>query len=102
MLTHHGPLAHARNVAATQNLRPDARAQVAMPLFHVGGTSHTLVARSSGAPVFLMRLPDPLAAVHRGRATRAAAQPHRQDPEARAAQALLGGARQAGGVMPAG
>lgn len=63
MLTHHGMLAHARNVAATQNLGPDARVQVAMPLFHVGGTSYTLVAWAAGAPIFMMRLPDPLAAL---------------------------------------
>jgi len=57
MLTHHGMLAHARNVAATQNLGPGARVQVAMPLFHVGGTSYTPVAWAAGAPIFLMRLP---------------------------------------------
>lgn len=51
MLTHHGMLAHARNVAATQNLGPDARVQVAMPLFQVGGTSYTRVAWSAGAPI---------------------------------------------------
>jgi acyl-coenzyme A synthetase/AMP-(fatty) acid ligase len=44
MLTHRGMLAHARNVSASQDLGTDARVQVAMPLFHVGGTSYALMA----------------------------------------------------------
>ena len=63
MLTHRGMLAHARNVSATQGLGPDARVQVAMPLFHVGGTSYALIAISAGACIFMMRLPDPAAAL---------------------------------------
>ena len=63
MLTHHGMLAHARNVAATQSLDGTSRVQVAMPLFHVGGTSYSLVAWSAGAPIHMMRLPDPAAAL---------------------------------------
>ena len=63
MLTHHGMLAHARNVAATQTLGADSRVQVAMPLFHVGGTSYSFVAWAGGAPIFMMRLPDPLGAL---------------------------------------
>ena len=63
MLTHNGMLAHARNVAATQDMGADSRVQVAMPLFHVGGTSYSLVASSAGAPIHLMRLPDPAAAL---------------------------------------
>ena len=63
MLTHHGMLAHARNVAATQQLDAGSRVQVAMPLFHVGGTSYSLVAWAGGAPIFMMRLPDPLGAL---------------------------------------
>ena len=63
MLTHHGMLAHARNVAATQALGASARVQVAMPLFHVGGTSYSLVAWAGGAPIFMMRQPDPLGAL---------------------------------------
>ena len=43
MLTHHGMLAHARNVAATQTLGADSRVQVAMPLFHVGGDRKSVV-----------------------------------------------------------
>ena len=63
MLTHRGMLAHSRNVAANQRLGADARAQIAMPLFHVGGTSYALVAISAGAHIFMMRTPDPAAAL---------------------------------------
>ena len=63
MLTHHGMLAHARNVALTQQMDGHSRVQVAMPLFHVGGTSYSLVAWSAGAPIHMMRLPDPAAAL---------------------------------------
>ena len=63
MLTHHGMLAHARNVAATQAMTADSRVQVAMPLFHVGGTSYSLVAWSAGAPIHMMRTPDPAGAL---------------------------------------
>ena len=63
MLTHRGMLAHARNVSATQDFGPDARVQVAMPLFHVGGTSYALIAVNAGARIFMMRQPDPAAAL---------------------------------------
>jgi acyl-CoA synthetase (AMP-forming)/AMP-acid ligase II len=63
MLTHRGMLAHSRNVSANQNFRADSRAQIAMPLFHVGGTSYALLAISSGARIFMMRTPDPAAAI---------------------------------------
>ena len=63
MLTHRGMLAHSRNVAAKQDFGPDSRVQVAMPLFHVGGTSYSLMAISLGAPIFIMRMPDPAAAL---------------------------------------
>jgi acyl-CoA synthetase (AMP-forming)/AMP-acid ligase II len=63
MLTHRGMLAHSRNVAALQALGPDARVQVAMPLFHVGGTSYSLIAISAGARIYMMRTPDPAAAL---------------------------------------
>jgi acyl-CoA synthetase (AMP-forming)/AMP-acid ligase II len=61
MLTHRGMLAHARNVAVDQDMGPDARVQVAMPLYHVGGTSYSLVAISQGARIAMLRLPDPAA-----------------------------------------
>jgi acyl-CoA synthetase (AMP-forming)/AMP-acid ligase II len=63
MLTHHGMLAHARNVAATQTMAAASLAQVAMPLFHVGGTSYSLVAWSAGAPIYMLRTPDPAGAL---------------------------------------
>ena len=63
MLSHKGMLAHARNVAAAQGMGADSRVQVAMPLFHVGGTSYSLVAWSAGAPIHMMRIPDPSAAL---------------------------------------
>jgi acyl-CoA synthetase (AMP-forming)/AMP-acid ligase II len=59
MLTHRGMLAHARNVALDQDMGPDAKVQVSMPLFHVGGTSDALVAISEGARIAMLRLPDP-------------------------------------------
>jgi acyl-CoA synthetase (AMP-forming)/AMP-acid ligase II len=63
MLTHRGMLAHARNVAADFDLGPNSRVQIAMPLFHVGGTSYALVAFSAGARMLMMRVPDPAAAL---------------------------------------
>lgn len=63
MLTHGGMLAHSRNVATMQAMDGNSRVQVAMPLFHVGGTSYALVAWAGGAPIFLMRTPDPAAAL---------------------------------------
>jgi len=63
MLTHRSMLAHSRNAAAGQDFGPDSRVQVAMPLFHVGGTSYSLIAISLGARIFLMRMPDPAAAL---------------------------------------
>jgi acyl-CoA synthetase (AMP-forming)/AMP-acid ligase II len=61
MLTHAGMLAHATNVTADFDLSADAIVQVAMPLFHVGGTSYALLAVSCGARMEIMRLPDPVA-----------------------------------------
>jgi acyl-CoA synthetase (AMP-forming)/AMP-acid ligase II len=63
MLTHRGTLAHARNVATTQTLKVESRVQVGMPLFHVGGTGYAFLALAGGAPIFLMRQPDPLGAL---------------------------------------
>ena len=63
MLTHRSMLAHSRNAAAGQDFSPASRVQVAMPLFHVGGTSYSLIAISLGARIFLMRMPDPAAAL---------------------------------------
>ncbi|MDM0014701.1 long-chain-fatty-acid--CoA ligase [Variovorax sp. J22P168] len=63
MLTHRGMLAHARNSVADVPIDEGARMQVAMPLFHVGGTSYALVGVSVGARLFMMRTPDPVAAL---------------------------------------
>jgi acyl-CoA synthetase (AMP-forming)/AMP-acid ligase II len=61
MLTHRGMTAHARNVAADFEIDTDARVQVAMPLYHVGGTSYALLALSRGAHIVMLRMPDPAA-----------------------------------------
>ncbi|MCY7342130.1 MAG: long-chain-fatty-acid--CoA ligase [Pseudonocardia sp.] len=61
MLTHRALLAHSSHVMADFDLGPDAIVQVAMPLFHVGGTSYALLAIYCGARIVLMRLPDPAA-----------------------------------------
>jgi acyl-CoA synthetase (AMP-forming)/AMP-acid ligase II len=61
MLTHRGMTAHARNVAADFDIDADARVQVAMPLYHVGGTSYALLALSLGAHIVMLRMPDPAA-----------------------------------------
>jgi acyl-CoA synthetase (AMP-forming)/AMP-acid ligase II len=63
MLTHRAMVAHARNVAASFDIGPDARVQVAMPLYHVGGTSYALLALSRGAHIVMLRMPDPAAVV---------------------------------------
>jgi len=63
MLTHRGMLRHSQNVARQQNFTAESRAQVAMPLFHVGGTSYSLMAISAGARIYMMRTPDPAAAL---------------------------------------
>ncbi len=63
MLTHSGMLAHATNVMADFSVDGDSRVQVAMPLFHVGGTSYALLAVTAGAHIVMMRLPDPAAAL---------------------------------------
>jgi acyl-CoA synthetase (AMP-forming)/AMP-acid ligase II len=61
MLTHRGMATHARNVAQSFAVSPDAIVQVAMPLFHVGGTSYALLAIAAGARIEMMRLPEPTA-----------------------------------------
>ncbi len=63
MLTHRGMLAHATNVMADFDVDGDSRVQVAMPLFHVGGTSYSLLAVTAGAHMLMMRLPDPAGAL---------------------------------------
>ena len=63
MLTHRGLLAHERTVSARWELGPHSRVQVALPLFHVAGTGHALLAVYAGAQIHMMRTPDPAAAL---------------------------------------
>ena len=63
MLTHRAMLAHSDNVAHSFEVDPTAVVQVAMPLFHVGGTSYALLAIAHGARIVLLRMPDPAAVV---------------------------------------
>ncbi|MFR9806723.1 long-chain-fatty-acid--CoA ligase [Pseudonocardia sp. RS010] len=63
MLTHRAMLTHSTNVAESFRVRPDAVVQVAMPLFHVGGTSYALVALHAGARMVMLRTPDPAVVV---------------------------------------
>jgi acyl-CoA synthetase (AMP-forming)/AMP-acid ligase II len=59
MLTHAGMLAHSAHVAELNRITPDSRVLVAMPLFHVGGSSYALTGLYAGARLVLTRLPDP-------------------------------------------
>ncbi|MCE3550279.1 long-chain-fatty-acid--CoA ligase [Pseudonocardia sp. RS11V-5] len=63
MLTHRAMLAHSTNVAESFEVDHDAVVQVAMPLFHVGGTSYALLAIHFGARIVMLRVPDPAAVV---------------------------------------
>ena len=59
MLTHAGMIAHSANVVAAVGAAPESNVLVAMPLFHVGGSSYALVCLYSGARMVLTRIPDP-------------------------------------------
>ncbi|MBO0851677.1 MAG: long-chain-fatty-acid--CoA ligase [Pseudonocardia sp.] len=59
MLTHRGMLAHAEHVAAETDAGPDDSFLVAMPLFHVGGSSYAVVGLYAGARLVMTRVPDP-------------------------------------------
>ncbi len=59
MLTHHGMLAHSAAVTGDTQLTGESVAMVAMPLFHVGGSSWALVALSAGARIVVVRDPVP-------------------------------------------
>ncbi|GEL18283.1 long-chain-fatty-acid--CoA ligase [Pseudonocardia asaccharolytica] len=61
MLTHRGVLAHSAAVATDFVLSDDDVVQIAMPLFHVGGTSYALVALYGGTRMVMLRMPDPVA-----------------------------------------
>lgn len=63
LLTHHAMLVHSDNVGHSFDVDPTAVVQVAMPLFHVGGTSYALLAIAHGARIVMLRVPDPAAVV---------------------------------------
>src|SRR5581483_451651 len=55
MLTHEGVLAHSENGAEDFRFGADSVAQVAMPLFHVGGTAWSFMALCAGGRIVLHR-----------------------------------------------
>ncbi|MGH3221539.1 MAG: AMP-binding protein, partial [Streptosporangiaceae bacterium] len=59
MLSHRNMVEHTRNSAPLAPLEPGDRNLVAMPLFHVGGTSYALFGIYAGAPSTFTREPDP-------------------------------------------
>src|SRR5580693_8477064 len=59
MLSHRNMVAHPRNSAPLAPMEPGDRNLVAMPLFHVGGTSYALFGIYAGAPSTFTREPDP-------------------------------------------
>jgi acyl-CoA synthetase (AMP-forming)/AMP-acid ligase II len=72
MLTHRGMNAHSRNGSSPAPADPESSVLVAMPLFHVGGSSYALSVIYHGARMVLSRVPDPaelLATLERERIT---------------------------------
>lgn len=59
MLTHRAMGAHSAAVSADAGLTAQSVAMVAMPLFHVGGSSWALVALQAGARIVIVREPVP-------------------------------------------
>ena len=59
MLSHRNLVAHTRNSAPLAPMEPGDRNLVAMPLFHVGGTSYALFGICAGMPSTFTREPDP-------------------------------------------
>lgn len=55
MLTHRGLAAHTRNLQPSFPMSGADRNLVAMPLFHVGGSSYALIGFAEGAPTVLLR-----------------------------------------------
>jgi acyl-CoA synthetase (AMP-forming)/AMP-acid ligase II len=58
MLTHRNMVAHSVNTSAAFPYEPGDRNLVAMPLFHVGGTSYAILGIHGGVPTTLCREPD--------------------------------------------
>jgi acyl-CoA synthetase (AMP-forming)/AMP-acid ligase II len=73
MLSHRNMVAHARNAVPLAPMEPGDRNLVAMPLFHVGGTSYAMFGIYTGVPTTFTREPDPasLLAAFRSGATHA-------------------------------
>ena len=59
MLSSRAMLAHSANLSHDVPIRPDDAVLVAMPLYHVGGTSYALLALYGGARIVMTRMPDP-------------------------------------------
>jgi acyl-CoA synthetase (AMP-forming)/AMP-acid ligase II len=69
MLSHRAVLAHTRNVGEAFPFRSGDKNLVAMPLFHVGGTSYALFGLAAGVETLMTRDPDAaslVAALHAG------------------------------------
>jgi acyl-CoA synthetase (AMP-forming)/AMP-acid ligase II len=58
-LTHRGMLAHSHAVAELVGADRDATLLVAMPLFHVGGSSYAMAGLYAGARMVMTRTPEP-------------------------------------------
>jgi acyl-CoA synthetase (AMP-forming)/AMP-acid ligase II len=58
-ITHRGMLAHSAAVADLLDADPSSSFLVAMPLFHVGGTSYAMAGLYAGARLVVTRTPDP-------------------------------------------
>jgi acyl-CoA synthetase (AMP-forming)/AMP-acid ligase II len=63
MLTNRGMTAHATASANVTDVTPESVSLVAMPLFHVGGSSWALVGMYHGARVVVVREIDPVALI---------------------------------------
>lgn len=61
MLTHRNLAAHTRAAHEGWEFEPDAKCLVAMPLFHVGGTSYIMFALNDGVHSIMTREPEPQA-----------------------------------------
>jgi acyl-CoA synthetase (AMP-forming)/AMP-acid ligase II len=59
MLTHRGMNAHSRSGSSLAPADQESSVLVAMPLFHVGGSSYALSVIYHGARMVLVRMPDP-------------------------------------------
>lgn len=58
MLSHHNLLEHTRNAHDGWEFEPGDKSMVAMPLFHVGGSSYVMFGINDGIPSVMTREPD--------------------------------------------